>query len=169
MNLRKVLPPVCAVLVLGCVRDKPYAFDQPNLQVRATFPGEPRQAQYPEDTPFGPILWYSFAYTPPGRMDLNYRVDVGNLPPGTRGGDTTPAALATFQGFLAKRLGGTLERTDLPPARGPGFSYRIRTGAKSWVEGIVVLKRGRLHHAQATVDRADDPNLTTFLGSFAVD
>lgn len=169
MKAWTVLPLVCAVLLLGCVRDKPYAFEQPNLRVHATFPGEPRMAVYPEDTPFGIIQWHSYAYTPPGRMDLNFRVDVGNLPPGTQGGDTTPAALATFQGFLARRLGGAIERTDLPAGRGPGFQYRAQANPKARVEGIVILKRGRLHHAQATVERADDPRLRVFLDSFGVD
>lgn len=168
MKARSVLPLACAALLLACARETPYAFDQPNLQVHATFPGEPRQAIYPEDTPFGYIQWHSYAYTPPGRMDLNFRVDVGNLPPGTQGGDTTPAALATFQGFLAKRL-GALEREDLPAGRGPGFLYRARTASGARVEGIVILKRGRLHHAQATVERAEDPRLRAFLDTFRVD
>lgn len=169
MNARSVLPLACAILLLGCAQEKPYAFNQPNLQVRATFPGEPRQAMYPEDTPFGLIQWYSFSYTPPGRMDLNFRVDVGNLPPGTKGGDTTPAALATFQAFLTQRLGAGLVREDLPAQRGPGFQYRAQANPKARVEGIVILRRGRLHHAQATVDRADDPRLKTFLDTFEVE
>lgn len=163
------LPAACAILALACVRDKPFPFVQANLGVRATFPGEPRQATYPEDTPFGPMQWTSFAYTPPGRLDTNFHLDVGNLPPGDKGGDTVPAALATYQAFLGSRLGGPIQRTDLPAARGPGFSYvapGIRNGR---VEGVVILKRGRLHHAQAIVPRAGDPRLRTFLDSFAVD
>jgi hypothetical protein len=123
---------------------------------------------YPEDTPFGRIQWYNFSYTPAGRMDLNYHIDVGNLPPGDKGGDTVPVALATFQTFLSGRLGGPIQRTDLFPARGQGFSYVASGVANVRVEGVVILKRGRMYHAQATVARADDPRLRTFLDSFAV-
>ena len=157
-----------AALVLGCAPEKPYPFDQPNLGIAVTFPGEPRQAMYPEDTPFGPIQWYNFSYTPPGRMDLNYHVDVGNLPPGDRGGDTVPAALATFQTFLSARLRGPIQRTDLDPARGQGFTYVAPGITSVRVEGVVILKRGRLHHAQATVAKAGDPRLKVFLDSFTV-
>jgi len=161
-------PLACALLALGCARDKPFPFEQKNLGIQATFPGEPRQAMYPEVTPFGTIQWYIFSYTPGGRMDLNFHVDVGNLPPGDKGGDTVPVALNTFQTFLASRLGGPIERTDLNPARGQGFTYVAPGIRNARVEGVVILKRGRLHHAQATVVKADDPRLRTFLDSFTV-
>ena len=168
MGIPRFVPLVCAALLLACAPEKPFPFEQKNLGVAVTFPGEPRQAMYPEDTPFGHIQWYNFSYTPAGRMDLNYHVDVGNLPPGDRGGDTVPAALATFQAFLGSRLGGPIQRTDLDPARGQGFTY-VAPGVKTVrIEGVVILKRGRLHHAQATVARADDPKLRTFLDSFTV-
>ena len=168
MGVMRCAPLVCAALILGCARDKPYPFEQTNLGVKVTFPGEPRQAMYPEDTPFGHIQWYNFSYTPGGRMDLNYHLDVGNLPPGDKGGDTVPAALATFQAFLSSRLGGPIQRTDLDPARGQGFTYVAPGITSVRIEGVVILKRGRLHHAQATVARADDPKLRTFLDSFSV-
>lgn len=144
------------------------AFEQRNLGVRATFPGEPRQALFPEDTPFGRMQWTTFAYAPGGRMDLGFHLDVGNLPPGDQGGDTVPAALATYERFLASRL-GPLVRTDLAPQRGPGFAYVAASRRDVHIEGVVILKRGRLHHAQATTARADDPRLRAFLDSFTVD
>ena len=165
--MRSGLSLVCLLLLLGC-QDKPFAFEQKNLGLRITFPGEPRQAMYPEDTPFGRIQWYSFSCTPGGRLDLNFHVDVGNLPPGTRGGDTTPVALATFQAFLGRRLSGPIQRTDLPASRGQGFYY-FAPGIKiARIEGIVILKRGRLYHAQATVDKPEDPRVKTFLDTFTV-
>jgi len=160
------IPLVCAVLLLGCAQEKPFAFEQKNLGIQVIFPGEPSQGMYPEATPFGDMQWYNFSYTPPGRMDANFHVDVGNLPPGTQGGDTVPAALATFQAFLSARL-GPIERSELPTARGPGFHY-VAPGKNARVEGIVILKRGRLHHAQATVAAVGDPRVQTFLTSFTV-
>lgn len=157
-----------AALLLGCAKDQPFPFEQPNLGIRVVFPGEPRQAGYPEATPFGLIQWISFSYTPAGRMDVNFHVDVGNLPPGDRGGATVPEALATYQAYLGSRLGGPIQRTDLAGDRGPGFRYVAPGMTQARVEGVVILKRGRLHHAQATVARADDSRLQPFLDSFQV-
>ena len=167
MNRLAFLPLACAVLALGCRQEKPFPFEQKNMGIAVVFPGEPSQGDFPEDTPYGQIHWHNFFYTPPGRLDQSFHVDVGNLPPGTKGGDTVPAALATFQAFLDLRL-GAIQAKDLPPSRGAGFQY-VATGTKNGrVEGIVILKRGRLHHAQATVDKADDPRVKTFLDSFVV-
>jgi len=167
MRFRTLLPLV-PVLLLACAQDQPFPFEQKNLGIAATFPGEPRQATYPEDTPFGRIQWYNFSCTPSGRLDQNFHIDVGNLPPGTQGGDTVPAALATYQAFLSHHLGGPIERTELPPGRGQGFSYVAPGRTNARVEGVVILKKGRLYHAQATVEKSDDPRLKTFLGSFVV-
>lgn len=166
--MRRLLPAALALLAPACAPDKPFPFEQTNLQVKAVFPGEPRQAVYPEDTPFGRIQWTTFSYFPGGRMDLSFHLDVGNLPPGDRGGDTVPAALATFERYLGTRLRGPVVRTDLPASRGPGFQYVAPGMGELRVEGVVILKRGRLHHAQATVRKADDPRLRAFLDSFAV-
>lgn len=155
-------------LLLACSPEKPVAWRQDNAGVAATFPGQPAQSTFVEENPFGSMQWLSFSYSPPGRMDANFRVDVGSLPPGTQGGDTTPAALATYQGWLGKRLGVPITRTDLPPAQGPGFAY-VASGARTGqVEGIVILRRGRIHHAQATVPNPGDPRARAFLDSFQV-
>jgi len=168
--LRPPMLLAAVLLFLGCSQDQPFPFEQKNLGVSVTFPGEPRQAMYPEETPFGTMQWYNFSCNPSGRLDLNFHVDVGNLPKGTQGGDSVPAALATFEAFLSKRLGGPIHRTDLPASRGQGFAYDAPGTTNAHVEGIVILKAklGRLYHAQATVERADDPRLRTFLDTFAV-
>ncbi len=162
------LPLVCVALALGCVKEKPFAFEQPVMGISATFPGEPLQGIYPEDTPYGRIQWRNFSYTPPGRMDQNFHIDVGSLPPGDKGGDTVPVALASFQTFLAQRLGATFTRTELAPSRGQGFQYGATSPTGARIEGVVILKGGRLYHAQGTVAAATDPRLRTFLDSFAV-
>ena len=168
MNRRIWIPMAAAVALLGCFAEKPYPFANANLGIQATFPGEPNQATYPEPTPFGKIEWHTFAYTPPGRLDINFHIDVGNLPPGTKGGDTVPVALATYEAFLGQHLGGPIQRTDLPASRGAGFQYTAPAFKNARVEGVVILKRGRLHHAQATVVKPNDPRVRTFLDSFAV-
>ena len=103
MNRLAFLPLACAVLALGCRQEKPFPFEQKNMGIAVVFPGEPSQGDFPEDTPYGQIHWHNFFYSPPGRLDQSFHVDVGNLPPGTQGGDTVPAALAPFQAFLNLR------------------------------------------------------------------
>lgn len=153
--------------LLACQAEKPFLLDDATLGVKAAFPGEARMAKYSESSPFGSIEWFSTAYAPPGRLDFTCHVNVGNLPPGTQGGTTPGEVLATFEGWMAKRLEG-FQRTDLPAAQGPGFRYRAKLPTGSAVEGIIVVRRGRLHHAQGTSGKAGDPKLQAFLDSFAV-
>jgi hypothetical protein len=56
----------------------------------------------------------------------------------------------------------------LPPDRGPGFSYTVKGPGGTWIAGIVVVRRARIHHAQATVPRLEDPALRVFLDGFEV-
>jgi hypothetical protein len=145
------------------------AFRQDLLGVQATFPGAPSQSTFVEENVFGRMQWISFSFSPPNHMDQNFRVDVGSIPPGTQGGDTVPAALASYAAFLGKRLGVAVSRQDLTGTRGPGFAYVAPGARNGQVEGVVVLRRGRIHHAQATVARPGDPRVKAFLDSFRVD
>lgn len=155
------------IVLVACQSEKPFTMDSASLGVKAVFPGEARMAKYSEPTPYGEIEWFSTAYVPSGRLDVTCHVNVGNLPLGTKGGTTPAAVLDTFEGWMKKRFGG-FTRTDLPPAQGPGFRYRATVPAGSSVEGIVVVRRARLHHAQATSSKAGDPRTQAFLASFEV-
>lgn len=155
------------LLVLGCERDQPQRVENPNLGIKVTFPGPSNLNKYLDQTPFGTIEWFDNNYYPGGRLDESFHVAVGNLPPGKEGGDTPEAVLATFRKELERRQ-GPLETTDLPKEKGPGFSYRAAGPQGTTVAGILVVRRGRLHHAQATVAKAADPRLKAFLDSFEV-
>ena len=137
------------------------------MGVKAVFPGEARTSKYSEPTPYGEIEWFSTAHSPSGRLDMTCFVNVGNLPPGSKGGNTSAAVLDTFEGWMKKRFQG-FTRTDLPPAQGPGFRYRGLLPTGSTVEGVLVVRRARLHHAQATSGKAGDPRVQAFLASFEV-
>ena len=167
MKARALLVPTCLVLAAGCFRESPVRVEDGNLGIIAVFPGQPRMHKYVEDTPFGQMEWFSTTYETPGRMDRSFYVDVGNLPPGDQGGKTESEVLATYRAWLTRRLGRP-ELADLPPDRGPGFRYKATLANGSYVEGIAIVKRGRLHHAEAGVAKADDPALRTFLDGFQV-
>lgn len=155
------------LLVLGCERDQPQRVESPNLGIKATFPGPSILNKHLEETPFGTIEWFDTNYYPGGRLDEHFHVAVGNLPAGKQGGETPEAVLATFRKDLERRQ-GRLESTDLSKDKGPGFSYRAAGPQGTTVAGIIVVRRGRLHHAQATVAKSSDPRLKAFLDSFEV-
>lgn len=155
------------VLFLACQADQPRRVSNANLGVAATFPGEPRLNRAFEDTPFGQIEWYDLTYAPPGRMDEGFHISVGNLPKGQQGGATVPEALETMRKWLDFRLSG-IQKEDLPKEQGPGFRYTAKHASGDAIEGVVVLRRGRLHHAQATVRRANDTRLRAFIDGFEV-
>lgn len=157
-----------ALLLTACGRETPVVLSQANLGVRATFPGPFSQSTYLEENCFGSMQWISFSHSPAGRLDTNFRVDVGSIPPGTQGGNSVPEALASYQAFLSQRLGGPLTCTDLAPSEGPGFRYSAQ-GRGGLVEGLVILRRSRIHHAQATVPLAGEPRARAFLDGFQVD
>jgi hypothetical protein len=161
------LIPLLTMLLLACKPEPPRRVDNPNLGVAATFPGEPRLNKALEPTPFGEIQWFDLTYAPPGRLDESFSISVGNLPKGKVGGSTPGEILTTMEGWLKYRLGG-LTRIDLPPAQGPGFRYEAKHPAGRVIEGAVVLRRGRLHHAQATVRKANDGRLRAFIDGFEV-
>ncbi len=163
----KVLPILMLLLLAaGCAKDQPRRVQNDNLGIAAVFPGEARMAKREEDTPFGPVLWFDTAFVPTARLDESFHIAVGNLPEGTRGGTTPEQVLATFQGWLAAQL-GPLQRSPVAPGKGPGFHYS-RSSPSRWTEGVVVVRRGRIHHAQATVRSAADARVKAFLESFEV-
>lgn len=157
---------VVALALVGC-RDDPRRVENENLGVAATFPGPPKLHRHTDPGPFGDMEWFDLSMNPPGRLDETFSVAVGNLPPGDRGGTTPREVLATFRRFLTYRF-GPLQVSDLAVERGPGFRYKARTPAGGVIEGVVVVRRGRLHHAQALVRRDGDPRTAALLDDFDV-
>jgi hypothetical protein len=152
---------------LACGRETPRRIENESLGVAATFPGEAKLYRRDEPTPFGMVGWFDLAYVPTLRMDESYHVEVGNLPPGSQGGSTPAQVAATFEKWLRMRF-GSIQRTDLPAEQGPGFRYTAKGPNNRAVEGVLVIRRGRLHHAQGTAPRADDPRLRNFIDGFTV-
>lgn len=157
---------VVLLALTGC-KDDPRRIENENLGIAATFPGPPKLHRHTDSGPFGEVEWFDLAMSPAGRLDETFSVSVGNLPPGDKGGRTPREILITFQNFLSYRF-GAIQRTDLPEARGPGFRYRVKGPNTSLIEGIVVVRRGRLHHAQAIVRKERDPRTAAFLDDFEV-
>lgn len=156
-----------ALVVMGCASDKPVPYRDEKLGFAAVFPGPPLNYRFSEQTPFGTIEWFSRAYHPAIRFDQNFQVDVGNLPPGTRGGSTPEEAVETYYAWLLKRF-GKVDRTGLPAGKGMGIRYHAMSPSGSHLEGILIIRRGRLHRAEASVTKARDPKAQTFLESFEV-
>lgn len=156
------------LLALGCEKEVPVRVERSDLGITATFPGQPRFVVYPEESPFGVIQWNSLAYLVPGRMDETFQAEVGSIPPGTSGGTTSVEVLDTFQEKVLDFKFGKVTRTDLPSEKGNGFRYSAQNPAKGFIRGMVILKRGRIYHAQVVVKEAEDPRATAFLESFQV-
>lgn len=154
------------LVLMGC-RDDPRRVENDNLGVAATFPGPPKLHRHTEPGPFGEVEWFDLAMNPPGRLDESFSVAVGNLPPGDKGGKTPGEILGTFQRYLSYRL-GALQASDLPAAKGPGFRYKVKLANGGYAEGIVVVRRSRLHHAQAIVRKEDDLRTKAFLDDLEV-
>lgn len=153
---------------MACSKEQPTPVDDASLGIALTFPGPPARSHHEDpNTPFGPMSFFDHRYLPPGRMDESFHVEVGNLPAGSKGGTTTAAVLETFEGWLKYRF-QRLEKVPLPPDRGPGFTYRTAGPNGRTIAGVVIVKRARIHHAQATVRQAGDPRLEPFLQSFRV-
>ena len=161
------LVPVCILVELGCARESPVRVEDRNLGIIALFPGQPRLHKFSASTPFGEMEWFSTTYGTPGRLDRSFFVNVGNLPPGDLGGSTEKEVLASYRAFLMKRL-EKIETANLPAERGQGFRYKVFPASGGYGEGIVILRRGRIHQAQATVSKPEDPELKAFLESFEV-
>ena len=156
-----------ALLALSGCRDDPRRIENENLGFAATFPGPPKLHRHVDSGPFGEVEWFDLAMNPAGRLDETFSVAVGNLPPGDKGGTSPREILTTFQNFLSYRF-GAIQRTDLSASKGPGFRYRVKGPTGGAIEGIVVVRRGRLHHAQAIVRKPADPRTLAFLDDFEV-
>ncbi|HJW71870.1 MAG TPA: hypothetical protein VJ486_03365 [Geothrix sp.] len=157
---------VLLLSLVGC-REDPHRIQNDNLGIIATFPGEPKLYRHTEPGPFGEVEWFDLAMSPAGRLDETFSVAVGNLPAGNQGGTTPREILTTFQNFLGFRL-GRIQRTELPAAKGPGFRYKGKGISGQVIEGIVVIRRGRLHHAQAIVRKEGDPRTSAFLDDLEI-
>jgi hypothetical protein len=157
---------VVFLALTGC-REEPHRIENENLRIAATFPGAPKLHRHTDPGPFGEVEWFDLAMSPAGRMDETFSVSVGNLPPGDKGGTSPREILTTFQNFLGYRF-GALQRTDLLAAKGPGFRYKIKGPTGGMIEGIVVVRYGRIHHAQAIVRKVGDPRTAAFLDDFEV-
>ena len=157
---------ILLLALTGC-REEPRRIENENLGIAVTFPGPPKLHRHTDPGPYGEVEWFDLAMSPAGRLDETFSVAVGNLPPGNKGGTTPREILTTFQNFLGYRF-GPIQRTDLPVDKGPGFRYRVKSPNTSLVEGIVVVRRGRLHHAQAIVRKEGDPRTAAFLNDFEV-
>ncbi|HEX4844750.1 MAG TPA: hypothetical protein VFV26_00935 [Geothrix sp.] len=156
-----------ALLALTGCREDPRRIENENLGFAATFPGPPKLHRHTDPGPFGDVEWFDLAMSPAGRLDETFSVAVGNLPPGNKGGTTPREVLTTFQNFLMYRFGPVL-RTELPAEKGPGFRYKVKGPNGGFIEGVVVVRRGRLHHAQAIVRREGDPRTAALLDDFEV-
>lgn len=157
---------VLLLALTGCW-EEPRRIENENLGISVTFPGPPTLHRHTDAGPYGDVEWFDLAMNPAGRLDETFSVAVGNLPPGNKGGTTPREILTTFQNSLGYRF-GQVQRTELPADKGPGFRYKVKCPNTSLVEGIVVVRRGRLHHAQAIVRKEGDPRTAAFLDDFEV-
>jgi len=157
---------VLLLILTGC-KDDPRRIENANLGIVATFPGPPKLHRHTDPGPYGEMEWFDLAMSPAGRLDETFSVAVGNLPPGDRGGSTPRDVLQTYQNFLGYRF-GKIQRTELSADKGPGFRYKAKGPTGGVIEGVVVVRRGRLHHAQAIVRKDNDPRTAAFLNDFEV-
>lgn len=156
--------------LLACpVEEQPTVVDDRQLGYSAVFPGRITTARYNESTPFGEIEWFNTSYTAPSgsKFYQNFNIEVGTLPPGDQGGANQREILDTLKEWISWRYPGSIY--DLEGDRGPGFEYIHKRSNQTYVHGIIVLRRGRFHHARVTTGNPRDPQLTAFLSSFVVD
>ena len=164
--VRACLSLLLLLALCGC-KDDPRRIENENLGFAATFPGPPKLHRHTEPGPYGEVEWFDMAMNPNGRLDEAFSLAVGNLPPGDKGGTTPTQILQTFQNFLGYRF-GPVKRTELPEAKGPGFRYLAKSPTGGVIEGIVVVRRGRLHHAQAIVRKVGDARTAAFLDDLEI-
>jgi hypothetical protein len=182
----------CLPTAPACYAEKPERVIDAQLGYSVSFPGRPTRSRYTEQTPFGEVEWFAARYTAAHRFDQMFSVDVGTLPPGDAGGVYQEDVLGTMKDWIAWRFPGSI--FDLDQENGPGFEYASRNALEGhggpeepWaarlvkrlpkrfqasghgVRGIIVLRRGRLHHAKGVSQDLDDPRLIEFLQSFQVD
>jgi len=162
---------ILLMLVLACFVEKPQKVVNQDLGYSVVFPGTPSTARYNESTPFGEIEWFNASYASTNRFDQTCTVEVGTLPPGNQGGSNQEEILATLKDWITQRYPGSI--VELDKERGPGFEYTSKgttRGIKNNViKGIVILRRGRLHHARGATSDPTNPSFVEFLDSFQVD
>ena len=166
MQLRPWLPLAGLTLLLACQQDAhPVTIRNAALGLQVTFPGQPQQIMYTEETPIGNIMWYNLTYLPKGGINApTLHVDVGS-PKGRA--LTAKALLEGFQAHLRQQL-GPITVEPLPPERGPGFHYVAQKKYDRVLEGLVIVRRGRIHHAQGAAREPGDPAFKAFLDGFKV-
>ena len=158
---------VVAFCGVGCEPERPSPLRDEQLGFSVIFPGAPQKIRYAEPTPFGAMEWFGQAYRPAGRMDTNFQAEVGNLPSGTEGGNTPVEVVETYHRWILQRF-GKVEREGLSPEKGPGLRYRAISPMGTHLQGVLVVRRGRLHRAEASTPKADDPRAKAFLDGFEV-
>jgi hypothetical protein len=158
---------VVALGGLACEKEQPSPLRDEQLGIAVTFPGAPEKVRYIEPTPFGAMEWFGQAYRPAGRMDTSFQAEVGNLPPGTEGGTTPAEVVETYHRWLLQRF-GRVKREALPLDKGPGYRYWMVSPMGTHLQGVLVVRRGRLHRAEANTSKADDPRAKAFLEGFEV-
>ncbi len=158
---------LAALGLLSCAKEQPTVVRDAQLGIVVTFPGAPQRVRYLLPTPFGSMEWFGLAYRPAGRMDTSFQAEVANLPPGSEGGTTPAEILGTYHRWLSQRF-GKIERDELPPEKGPGFRYRATSPMGTLLQGVLVVRRGRLHRAEATTSRAEEARAQAFLDGFEV-
>ena len=166
MNMRPWLPLAGLFTLLACQHDvQPVVVHNAPLGLDVTFPGPPRQITYTEETPLGRVMWYSLCYMPGGGVNApTYRVDIGS----PEGKAYTPKAMVDgFQAHLRQQL-GPITVEALPPERGLGFRYAAQKKYDRVLEGLVIVRRGRIHHAQGAERMPGDPDFKAFLDGFKV-
>jgi len=166
MNMHPWLPIASMLLLLACrPQETPVTLHNAALGIEVTFPDQPRQITYTEDTPIGNILWYNLTYMPKGGINApTWHVDVGS-PQGRS--LSAKSLLDGFQTHLRMQL-GPITVEPLPPERGPGFHYTAQKKYDRVLEGLVIVRRGRIHHAQGAARSPGDPGFKTFLDGFKV-
>jgi hypothetical protein len=100
-------------------------------------------------------------------MDQIHTVEVGTLPPGGQGGANQAEILATMKEWIGTNFPGPT--ADLVYERGPGFEYFHKKSNGNITNGVVVFRRGRIHHARGSAPKPKNPQLLKFLRSFRVD
>ncbi|MCL1908150.1 MAG: hypothetical protein FWG12_02130 [Holophagaceae bacterium] len=130
-------------------------------------PAEWRPARTTESTPFGQVEWFNRMSSFTGKRSAYFTVEVGTLPPGNQGGRNIEEIVATLRQWNSARFPGPI--VELDGTKGPGFEYFHKKSGGDVVHGVIVFRRGRIHHARVGSTDPKDPRLNSFLKSFAVD
>ena len=175
---------VLLIPLISCTKERLQNIVDPQLGYSVVFPVpiivypgtskeiQPRPAEWApvrntESTPFGEITWFTRIVPNYGRSKKSLLIEVGNLPPGNQGGSNLEEILETLKEWNTRRFPGII--SELDGERSPGFEYQHRRGDGNIIKGIIILRRGRIHHARASYKNPNDSNILTFLNSFKVD